>query len=125
MAKKATPGTAPTKAAAKAAYGAPPDSATPALPLAAYAGHYANAYIGEAVISAESNRLTLSVGPSSARSYALKHFDRDLFIYFPDGETPDKPSAARFAIGPDGKALSVTLESLDDLGLGTLKRVPE
>jgi CubicO group peptidase (beta-lactamase class C family) len=115
----------PAVAAAKAAYGAPPVSATPALPLAAYIGRYANAYIGDAVVSAESGALTLSVGPNGARSYPLKHFDRDLFVYFPDGETPDKPSVARFAIGPNGKASAVTIESLDDLGLGTLTRVAE
>ena len=83
------------------------------------------AYIGEAIVADRNGVLTLSVGPGAARAYALRHFDRDLFLSFPDPETPDKPSAVRFAIGPDGKASAVTLESLNDLGLGTLNRVEE
>ena len=49
--------------------------------------------------------------------------DRDLFLTFPDAEMPDKPSAVRFVIGPDGKASSVTIEFLDEHKLGTLQRV--
>ena len=115
----------PAVAAAKAAYAAPPAAPTAAMPLAAYAGRYANAYIGEAIVADRDGVLTLSVGPGGARAYALRHFDRDLFLSFPDPETPDKPSAVRFAIGPDGKASAVTLELLNDLGLGTLNRVEE
>jgi hypothetical protein len=55
----------------------------------------------------------------------LRHFDRDLFLYFPDAEMPDKPSAVRFAIGPDGRASEITIESLNDHGLGRLKRAGE
>ena len=32
------------------------------------------------------------------------------------------PSAARFVIGPDGKASALTMESLDANGLGAFKR---
>jgi hypothetical protein len=92
------------------------------LPLDAYAGRYANDYVGDAVVSLRDGALTLAVGPGGTRAYALHHFDRDLFLYYPDSETPDKPSAARFAIGPDGRAAAVQMESLDELGLGTLKR---
>ena len=35
---------------------------------------------------------------------------------------PDRPSAARCAIGPDGRAAELTVESRNDVGLGTLKR---
>jgi CubicO group peptidase (beta-lactamase class C family) len=115
----------PAVAAAKAAYAAPPAAPTAAMPLAAYAGRYANAYIGEAIVADRNGVLTLSVGPGGARAYALRHFDRDLFLSFPDPESPDKPSAVRFAIGPDGKASAVTLESLNELRLGTLNRVEE
>ena len=74
------------------------------------------------MVSQRDGGLTITVGPSGARSYALHHFDRDLFLYYPDAETPDKPSAAHFAIGPNACASAVQLESLDELGLGTLKR---
>ncbi|HEY5006827.1 MAG TPA: serine hydrolase [Caulobacteraceae bacterium] len=113
----------PAIAAAKAAYGAPPSPATPALASRSYAGRYANAYVGDAVVTNEGGALTLKVGPNGARSYALRHFDRDLFLDFPDAETPDKPSLVSFAVGPDGKAAAITIESLDANGLGTLKRV--
>lgn len=112
----------PAIAEAKATYARAPDPATPALPPAAYAGRYGNAYVGEAEVVAEAGGLTLVVGPDGARRLPLRHFDRDLFLYFPDDEMPEKPALARFAVGPDGKATSVTVESLNDNGLGTLAR---
>ena len=115
----------PAVAAAKLTYAAASASATPALTLDAYTGRYANAYVGDAIVAEESGTLTLAIGPGAARSYAMRHFDRDLFLYFPDSETPDKPSAIHFAIGVDGKASTMTIESLDANGLGTLKRVDE
>lgn len=113
----------PAVAAAKAAYAKPPVSPTPALDLAAYAGRYANAYVGDALVIKERDALKLTVGPAGARSYPLRHFDRDLFLYYPSPELPDVPSALHFVIGPDGKASGATMESLDDNGLGALRRV--
>ncbi|WP_413993747.1 serine hydrolase [Labrys okinawensis] len=110
-------------AAAKTNYGTPPASPSPALPLAAYVGHYANSYIGEANVTEQNGALTLSVGPGGARSYPLRHFDRDLFLCFASPEMPELPYAVRFAIAPDGKASEVTIDFLNDVGLGTLKRV--
>jgi CubicO group peptidase (beta-lactamase class C family) len=114
---------APAVAAAKATYAAPPASATAALPLNAYAGRYANSYIGEATVAVEGGALTLTVGPGGARSYALRHFDRDVFLSFPAPEAPDMPSAVRFTIGPNGQASELTIDSLNDVGLGALKRL--
>jgi CubicO group peptidase (beta-lactamase class C family) len=113
---------APVFAAAKATYAAPPAPATPALALSAYAGHYANPYIGEAVVADRNGTLTLSVGPGGARSYPLRHFDRDLFLCIASPETPDFPTAVRFEIEPNGKASAVTIDFLNEVGLGTLKR---
>jgi len=112
----------PAIEAAKATYARPPDPPTPALPDAAYAGTYANAYVGEAVVAAEAGALTVRVGPEGVTSWPLTHFDRDLFLYYPDAEMPDTPAAARFTVGPDGRATALTLESLDSNGLGTLAR---
>ncbi|TXL69341.1 serine hydrolase [Vineibacter terrae] len=112
----------PAVAAAKAAYGTPPKPPTPAMALAAYTGRYANAFVGDAVVADSNGVLTVSVGPGGAHTYVLKHFDRDLFLCFASPELPDLPSAVRFAIGPDGKASAVTIEALDDWGMGTLKR---
>ena len=113
----------PAVAAAKATYAVPPSPARPAGPASVYAGRYFNDFIGDAVVSGAGDALVLKVGPSGARSYSLKHFDGDLFLTFPDAETPDRPSAVGFIIGPDGKASAMTIEFLDDNNLGTLRRV--
>lgn len=112
----------PAREAAKKLYGTPPDSPSPALPDAAYAGTYANDYLGEAVVVAEGGGLKLKLGPNGEKSFPLKHFDRDLFIYFPEAETPDMPYAVTFEIGPGRKASQVTLEDLNDNGQGVLAR---
>ncbi|MER8883518.1 serine hydrolase [Mesorhizobium sp. M0482] len=113
----------PVIAAAKATYAAPPSPASPVEPARAYAGRYFNDFFGEAIVSGEGDTLVLKVGPAGARSYSLKHFDRELFVTFPDAEMPDRPSAVSFAVGPDGKASAMTVEFLDDNHLGTLRRV--
>ena len=113
----------PDVAAAKARYATPPDPATSALPASAYAGRYRNAYVGDAIVEADDKgALTLRLGPTGAERLPMTHFDRDIFTYFPDSEMPDRPSEIRFAIGADRRALSITLESLDANGLGTLAR---
>ena len=115
----------PANEAAKAAFATPPEPPTAALPLEAYAGRYHNAYAGDAVITAEGGALVLALGPEGVRTYPLTHFDRDGFLAFPSPELPDTPAAIRFAIGPDGKAAAVTVEFLDENGLGTLARVKD
>ncbi|MFD1303695.1 serine hydrolase [Methylobacterium marchantiae] len=112
-------------AANKAAHGKIPIHATAPLTLAAYTGRYANAYVGQAVVNEAKGTLSLSVGPGGARTYPLSHFDRDLFLYFPDAETPDNPAAIRFTIDSNGKASQMIVESLNSNGLGTLERAEE
>jgi hypothetical protein len=73
-------------------------------------------------VSATGSELVLRVGPNGSRSYPLKHFDRDLFLAYPDEETPDLPSPVQFVVGPDGKASAVTIGFLDSHKLGTLQR---
>nr|WP_210328853.1 serine hydrolase [Mesorhizobium amorphae] len=113
----------PAVEAAKAAYAAPPSPARPVGPASAYAGRYANDFIGDAVVSSAGDGLVLKVGPAGGRSYSLTHFDGDLFLTFPDAETPDRPTGVSFVVGPDGKASAMTIEFLDDNHLGTLRRV--
>ena len=64
-----------------------------------------------------------AVGPAGARSYSLAHYDGDLFLTFPDAETPDRPTGVSFVVGPDGKASAMTIGFLDENHLGTLRRV--
>ena len=113
----------PQRAEAKARYASPPDPVTPARPAAAYVGRYYNAYVGDALVEKDAaDALTLALGPEGVKRFPLTHFDRDLFIYFPEAEMPDKPSAVRFAIAANGSAEAITIESLDDNALGTLAR---
>jgi CubicO group peptidase (beta-lactamase class C family) len=115
----------PVVEAAKATYAAPPSTARPAGPASGYTGRYANDFIGEAVVASAGDGLVLQVGPGGARSYSLTHFDGDLFLTFPDAETPDRPTGVSFAVGPDGKASAMTIGFLDDNHLGTLRRVAD
>ena len=112
----------PAIEAAKARFANPPTEPRPALANAAYLGRYANDYIGNAVISEENGALVLGLGPTGERRFPLTHYDRDLFIMHPAEEMPDLPTAVTFTIGVDAKAQTVAIESLDDLGFGTLKR---
>jgi CubicO group peptidase (beta-lactamase class C family) len=113
----------PAVEAAKKTYGTPPASSTPALPSAAYEGTYANDYLGNAVVAAEDGKLRLKLGPDGEKSFPLTHFDRDLFVYYPEAELPDMPYAVTFEIGADQKASQVTIEDLNDDGQGVLARV--
>ncbi|RUW63317.1 serine hydrolase [Mesorhizobium sp. M7A.F.Ca.US.008.03.1.1] len=113
----------PAVAAAKATYAAPPSPSRRAGPGSVYAGRYANDFIGDAIVSKAGDDLVLKVGPAAGRSYSLRHFDGDLFLTFPDAETPDSPSGVSFVVGPDGKASAMTVGFLDDNHLGTLQRV--
>ncbi len=114
----------PANEAAKKTYGTPPSPPAPALPLSAYAGTYANDYLGGAVVVAEGKGLTLKLGPDGSKSFPLKHFDRDVFVWYPSAETPDVPSRVTFLIGPDQKASQITLEPVNDNGQGVLTRMP-
>lgn len=112
----------PAVAAAQATYATSPSPATPARPATAYAGSYANDFVGEAVVAAAGDGLVLTLGPDGAKSYPLSHFDRDMFLSLPSPELPDMPSAVSFVIGADGTASTITIEALDGNGLGTLRR---
>jgi CubicO group peptidase (beta-lactamase class C family) len=113
----------PAIEAATVTYGRPPADASPALPLSAYAGTYANDYLGSASVVDADGVLVLKIGPNQARSFRLHHFDRDRFVYYPYDETPELPVAATFAIGPDRKGGRLTLDDLNDNGQGELVRV--
>jgi CubicO group peptidase (beta-lactamase class C family) len=107
------------------AYATPP--ATPsasraALPAAAYVGDYGNDYLGAArVVEDAGGTLYLHLGPAGRR-FPLTHFNRDVFTYNPMAEAPRARLGVTFLVGPDGKAVEVTIENLNDYGLGRLTR---
>ena len=107
------------------AYATPSASPAPPLPNAAYAGTYRNDYVGDARVedSGGGGGLFLVLGPSGSRRFPLIPFNRDLFVYSPAAEAPQARMGVTFLIGADGKASAVTIEDLNDYGLGTLTRV--
>ncbi len=113
----------PAIAEASRTFATPPEPPSPARPDAAYVGTYAGAYAGTATVTAAAGTLTLALGPEGRARYPLTHFDRDIFLSHPSPEMPEMPGMARFTLGPDGTAVSITIDSLDANGLGTLTRV--
>lgn len=103
-------------------YAQPPKQTTPALPDSAYAGNYHNDYFGPIEITATSTGLTLRLGPKMQPN-ALRHWNRDVFLYQPAGEMAAGLSSVTFTIGPDLRARSVTIENLDETGQGTFTRM--
>jgi CubicO group peptidase (beta-lactamase class C family) len=98
----------------------PPLRPTPARPDAFYAGTYANDFYGPARVTAGAGGLRLQLGPKPTE-FALRHWDGDTFAYRPIQPGPDV-SAVTFAAGAGGTAAAVTVEDLDDTGLGTFTR---
>jgi CubicO group peptidase (beta-lactamase class C family) len=102
-------------------YSKPPNPQLPALAAAAYVGGYHNDLYGATEIVGTDTGLVLKLGPKQA-SFALRHFERDVFTYQPVGENAYGPSAVTFMVGADRKAASVTIENLDSNGQGTFRR---
>jgi hypothetical protein len=82
-----------------ARYGKPPKHASPALPPAAYAGTYANDYLGQVRVVADGADLMLALGAGGKITYRLTHFDRDTFTMRAYPDLPDVPSPLVFSIG--------------------------
>jgi hypothetical protein len=98
------------------------DQPSPALPAAdAYVGGYHSDLYGAIGIVESNANLVLKLGPK-ADSFALRHFERDVFTYQPIGENAYGPSAVTFMVGADQKAASVTIENLDTNGQGMFSR---
>jgi len=103
-------------------YGKPPKDASPALPLAAYAGTYANDYLGQVRVVADGADLMLALGAGGKITHRLTHFDRDTFTMRAFPEWPDAPSPLVFGIGENKKATTLTINWLNEI---TLRRVPD
>ena len=80
----------------------PPAAPKPAQPLPNYAARYANAYFGTAqvALNATGDALELTLGPAAVR-YSLRHWDGDVFVFTPRGESaaPGSVSAVSFTPG--------------------------
>lgn len=97
-----------------------------AMPLEKYVGDYSNDVYSKINISVVDGKLTIVMGPKKVK-ITLQHWDKDIFamnlpLYGFDLEY----GFAIFQVDPQGKATSVTLDSLNqDDELGIFKRVEE
>ncbi len=105
-------------------YSQPPPAPRPALPLDAYAGTYRNEFFGNITIVRRDKALELQVGPRKM-PFALRAWDRDMFICQPIGEMAGGPSGVEFSLGPEGTASCVLIENLNIHGMGRFERVSE
>jgi CubicO group peptidase (beta-lactamase class C family) len=94
-----------------------PASPAPPLPLERYAGVYSNPVYGQITITAEQDKLSMLLGMHRHKVW-LHPFDRDSFTF----TWPLDLEVAVFTIGPDGRALRLSLD-LD--GVAEFERVGE
>ena len=106
-----------------AVYATPPASPTPALANSAYVGTYSNDFFGDISIIEKDGGLAIVEGPKRM-TFAMTHFDRDVFTYVTEGENAVGTVGIVFTIGADGNALNVLVENLDVRGEGTFRRIP-
>lgn len=99
----------------------PPADPTPAQAADVYVGAYDNTYFGLANVVNTDAGLVLHLGPA-ARAYPMQHWDGDTFIIRPLTENQPEGSVSRvdFATGADG--LNMTVEMLDEEGMGRFLR---
>jgi CubicO group peptidase (beta-lactamase class C family) len=105
-------------------YSKPPTSPTPALRNDAYLGTYTNDYFGAIIVIEKDGALAIVEGPRGM-TFALKHYDRDIFTYETGGENAAGMTGVIFTLGADGKASTVLVENLNVRGEGTFTRSPD
>ncbi|WP_081649860.1 serine hydrolase [Fodinicurvata sediminis] len=100
----------------------PVDAAAPRA-YSSYAGRYHSAYFGEASVVERAGDLYLFLGPDREEN-RLESWDGDSFIYRPLGENAPDGSVSRvsFSDFQNGQAGAVTVEFLDQNGLGHFTR---
>jgi CubicO group peptidase (beta-lactamase class C family) len=81
-----------------------PASPAPPLPLERYAGTFDNPMYGKITITPEQDQLSMIMGLNK-RKVVLQPFDRDAFSF----NWPEDFTLAVFTIGPDGRALRLSV----------------
>lgn len=91
-----------------------PPPAQPVAPLGsnAYTGSYANSYYGDAVVQAQGNELVLKMGPGGVKTFALRHWSGNTFVFdLPlDDSEPGSVSRVDFKPGVSGLSDSLQIE---------------
>ena len=108
----------------EAAVPSPPDDPFPPMPLQNYIGDYRNHVYGEISIAEKSEGLVLTIGPKRVEMY-LTPLNRDTFsVFWPFyGKVGDPGLLASFETDPEGTAIKVTVNLLNEDGWGVFQRV--
>jgi CubicO group peptidase (beta-lactamase class C family) len=101
-----------------------PEKPKPAITLAAYAGNYVSDYYGAAQVVRTDDGLVLKLGPKGDVEYPLRHWDGNQFIFMPSSENSPEGSIslATFKTPRNARFGELTIEYLDQQGLGTFQR---
>jgi hypothetical protein len=73
-------------------------------------------------VAEDGGSLLLRMGPKK-KSYRLRPWGRDVFLYQPTGEMAGGLSGVIFHLGPNRKAAGVLIENLNVHGQGTFARI--
>jgi hypothetical protein len=101
---------------------APPKPA-PASALSAYIGSYASDYYGTAQVIRRGDGLVLKLGPAGIE-YPLTHWDGNAFTFEPRNENEPDGSVSLATFGPaqNSRSRRLTIEYLNEEGMGTFVR---
>jgi len=99
---------------ALAAMSATPAKVGPSLPLARYAGTYADAWYGNIEVAVQGKALTIDFKSTPRMGGRLEHWQYDTFITRLDDKTIE-PAYVTFALDADGKVSRVTMKPVSPL----------
>jgi CubicO group peptidase (beta-lactamase class C family) len=99
----------------------PPPNAPAARPNDDYVGTYASDVYGPAIVSAAGKGLNLTIGPKHM-VFPLRHWSGDTFVFRPGGGGFRAASELTFTAAGDGHPARLTIEWLNENGLGTFTK---
>ena len=83
-------------------------------------GTYANKFYGPLTVQAQGGKLVMELGLRNMH-FGLRHYDGNVFSYRTRGENAVGLSGVTFAVA-GRRAIKVTVEDLNETGLGTFVR---
>lgn len=92
----------------------PADSASPALPLAAYAGTYRDPWYGDVTISVRGDQLYIDMGRSNILDGPLTHFSGNRFAAFWADRSLKADAFVDFTVEGD-RATGMTMKAISDI----------
>jgi len=94
--------------------GAKPAAVGPSLPLAGYAGTYADPWYGNIEIALRDGKLTIDFKSTPRMTGTLEHYQYDTFVARLDDKSIEPPYVT-FSLNADGKVDRVTMKPVSPL----------